>query len=172
MRGGDACGAGELAMATRDELVKVWRPVAETVHPADELLRQQRVGAAVGNDGKVRAESISLMPAVTASWHLSGTVATGNSQGMRWMPPQKVRIERVQLSAGTAPTGAALNVRFKVNGSTFATASLPISNSKATASASGDAGSNDVITLDVTQVGSTVAGSNLTVHLVYRPVME
>lgn len=159
-------------MATRDELVKVWRPVAETVHPGNELLRQQRLGAAVGNDGKVRAQAISLMPADAATWHLSGTIAVANSQGMRWMAPQKVRVERIQMAIGTAPTGATLNVRFRVNGSTFATASLAISTTKAQAAASVDLASGDVVTLDVTQVGSTVAGSNLTVHLVYRPVME
>lgn len=159
-------------MATRDELVKVWKPLAETVHPARTLAKQQRVVAAIGNDGKVRAESISLLPAVAASWHLSGTVTVANSQGMRWLAPQKAKVERIQLSIGTAPTGATLNVRFKLNGSTIATASLGISATKAIVAADADLASGDVVTLDVTQVGSTVAGSNLTVQLVYRPVME
>lgn len=159
-------------MAGHDDLIKVWKPVAEVVHPAQALVRQQRANAAIGNDGLISAGSISLLPAQGATWHLSGAVAVANSQGMRWVPPQRVALERIKAVIGTAPTGAALTFRFRVSGSTVASGSISAGSTSATVAASGEFDGTDVITLDVTQVGSVTAGSNLTVHLIYRPVME
>lgn len=82
---------------------------------------------------------------------------------------------KVFLSVGTAPTGAAIIVDVNKNGSTiFSTQS-----NRPQIAASANTGftttfntttfaDGEYITVDIDQVGSTVKGSNLTVHVVYR----
>lgn len=80
-------------------------------------------------------------------------------------------MSKVRVSAGTAPTGAALIVDVKKNGaSIFPTTPKPqIAASAFTGTAVPDTTAwavGEYLTVDVTQVGSTVAGSNVTVTVV------
>jgi hypothetical protein len=80
-------------------------------------------------------------------------------------------ISKVRVAASTAPTGSALIVDVKKNGtSIFPTAAKPqIAAGANTGTAVPDTTSwldGEYLTVDVTQVGSTVAGSNLTVTVV------
>lgn len=73
-------------------------------------------------------------------------------------------ITEVRAAVNTAPTGAAINLSVKKNGSSFATPSIAISaNAGSTAGLSTAVAAGDYITVDITQVGSTVAGSDLVV---------
>lgn len=88
-----------------------------------------------------------------------------------------LRIRKVHLSVGTAPTGAALVVDVKINGTSVFTAA----NKRASIAASQFAGSavpdktdldaitvkpGQYVTAEVTQIGSTVAGSDLRVTVI------
>lgn len=88
-----------------------------------------------------------------------------------------LRVRKVELSAGTAPTGAALVVDVKINGtSVFAAAG---DRAKINASASTGSGvpnktgdaievlPGQYVTAEVTQIGSTVAGSDLAVRVLF-----
>lgn len=101
------------------------------------------------------------------------TVKTGTS---RWRFPFAATILGTTASVGTAPTGASLILDVKKNGTTiysttgnrptiaisgFATTTEPTPD--VTAMAVGD-----YLTVDVAQIGSTVAGSDLTVFVRYR----
>lgn len=82
-------------------------------------------------------------------------------------------IRGVRASVGTAPTGAAITVDVRVNGTTiYATPgnrpSIAISTNtsgKNTGFSTGTIADGSYFTVDIVQVGSTIAGSNLTVQI-------
>lgn len=96
-------------------------------------------------------------------------VATG---ALRWYARGAWTITQVRASVGTAPTGASLIVDVNKNGTTIFTTQ----SNRPTIAASGftdlaDAinvsalADGDYLTVDTDQVGSSVAGSNLTVQV-------
>lgn len=121
----------------------------------------------VGNTGAgsaIRKETFSWIGGVTL---FTGTQRVYNDDGVART------ISKVRVSAGTAPTGAALIVDIKKNGTTvFPTTAKPqVAIGANTGTAVPDTTSwanGDYLTVDVTQIGSTVAGSDLTIEIVYR----
>lgn len=105
------------------------------------------------------------------------TVGTGKD---RWVAPFPGQVISASAVVGTAPTGAALIVDL-VN-TTQANASVFGSGTKPTVAISGTSGAadadqtvsrfnkGDVLRLDVTQIGSTVAGSDLDLVVQYLSV--
>lgn len=73
-------------------------------------------------------------------------------------------ITEVRATVNTAPTGAAINLSVKKNGSSFATPSIAAgANAGSSTSLSTAVAAGDYITVDITQIGSTIAGSDLVV---------
>lgn len=101
------------------------------------------------------------------------TVSTGASP-FRW--PFAVVILGVSAVVGTAPTGANLIIDIKKNGTTIYSGTKPTIVAGATATASEYVPTTtavalgDVYKVDITQVGSTVAGSDLQLNIRYRRV--
>lgn len=100
---------------------------------------------------------------------VSGTLAVG-ARPARLPMPFAARIVDVRTMVGTAPTGAALLVDVNKNGTTIFTTQ----GNRPSIAASGNASSaavpdvttlaaGDYLTVDIDQVGSTVAGSDLVV---------
>lgn len=76
-------------------------------------------------------------------------------------------LDSIYLRVGTAPTGAALIIVVKVAGVTAST--LTVAASGTSTSSSGlffDMLEGDIVTFDVTQIGSTVAGADVAVQLI------
>lgn len=105
----------------------------------------------------------------------SGELAVGAGT-VRWYPPFDCDVVAAYANVGTAPTGATIEVDVNRTGTTvFTTQTLrPIIAASAFYDASGTpdgtvamTAGTDYLTVDVDQVGSTVAGSDLvvTVHL-------
>lgn len=121
-------------------------------------------------DGRVRAPNISVIP----PFAIVGAVTTG-AGALRWYNDtgQSLTIRNIRATVGTAPTGASLIVDVNKNGSTiFSTqANRPTitagnnSSGKVTAINTTTVADGDYLTVDVDQIGSTVAGSNLTVQI-------
>ena len=87
----------------------------------------------------------------------------------RWYAPRSVTIQSMTAYVQTAPTGASLNLRVNKNGSSIATPS--IADGATSGSLTGlteTMNAGDYLTVDITQVGSTVAGSNLSLVIVYK----
>ena len=92
----------------------------------------------------------------------------------RWEAPFPGQAVTVAAVVGTAPTGAALIVDVLLNGTTIFAGTKPTIAAGATSSGAvavdpsvGRFTSGDVLSLSVTQVGSTVAGSDLDVTVGY-----
>lgn len=106
---------------------------------------------------------------------VSGTVATGNVALPLVTLPFNAEVLGVSLSVGTAPTGAALVAQVLVGGTAaYSTAARPQVAAGATVGSAGvpDAvykvPAGTTVQLNVAQVGSTVAGANLTATIAYR----
>jgi hypothetical protein len=104
-----------------------------------------------------------------------GTLTTGTGQFRLYNRSGATRtIQTVTASVGTAPTGASILIDVNKNGTTIFTTQ----SNRPTIAASGfedESGAPDVtswaagdyLTIDIDQVGSTIAGANLTVTVVY-----
>jgi len=109
----------------------------------------------------------------TLSFAVTGTLTTGNDKAPTIVAPCTLTITKVKLVVKTAPTGADLIVDVNKAGTTIFTTQanrpkITVGNTQ------GDSGAPDVtslsegdkITIDIDQVGSTVAGADLTVEVV------
>ena len=102
---------------------------------------------------------------------VNGGVTTSSSVVARM--PFGGRVRAITVAVGTQPTGAALTGTVRkasVSGTVVGTFSIAVSTSSAAATMSSTDGANeiaedDLLFLVVAQIGSTVAGSNLTALL-------
>lgn len=111
----------------------------------------------------------------TLALSVTGAVATTSAAVVRL--PFNARVRGITVAVGTAPTGAALTGTVsKKTGAAAAvvigTFSIAISGTSAAATISSTDGedeiaADDLVSLAVTQVGSSVAGSNLTALVQY-----
>lgn len=112
----------------------------------------------------------------SVEWTQPGVVSIGTGQP-RWYPPSDIEILRVRASVGTAPTGASLIVDVNRNGASIFSdqthrpeIDIGAFTDLATDIDDTFAASTDYFTVDHDQVGSTVAGSDLTVIVYWREV--
>ena len=106
----------------------------------------------------------------TYVWFIKGALATGTEQGSTFRLKRAVTVEDVELHVKTAPTGATLIVDINEDGTTLFSTKPEIDisgtsedDNHAFSDTSLAAGAE--LTMDVDQVGSTVAGADLTVLL-------
>lgn len=109
----------------------------------------------------------------TLSFAVVGTLTTGTDKAPTIVAPCTLTIVKVKIVVKTAPTGAALIVDVNKNGTTIFTTqggrpSIAAGDTQddsdtpdVTALAEGDK-----LTIDVDQIGSTIAGADLTVEVV------
>ncbi|MBF0214595.1 MAG: hypothetical protein HQM00_13705, partial [Magnetococcales bacterium] len=84
----------------------------------------------------------------------------------RWYPPQAVAFGSMEAWVGTAPVGGQVQFTLRKNGISTATGSIAAGSQRMVATPITLALTPlDWLTMDVTQVGSSVAGSDLTVRL-------
>jgi hypothetical protein len=110
---------------------------------------------------------------------IQGTLVVGVTQlGFYWDAPVPCLALETRLRVGTAPTGASIIVDVKKNGTSMYT-----SGARPTIAISASSGSSvpdsatyntrcltrgDYVTVDIAQVGSTIAGADLNVQFIYR----
>ena len=108
---------------------------------------------------------------VIATFSEAGTLAT-KTGAFRWYADQAYTITEVRASVGTAPTGATLICDVHKNGTTIFTTQA----NRPTIAISGNTdmsgapdvtalADDDYITVDIDQIGSTIAGADLTVQI-------
>ena len=109
----------------------------------------------------------------TLSFAVVGTLTTGTDKAPTIVAPCALTIVKVKVVVKTAPTGAALIVDVNKNGTTIFTTqggrpSIAIGDT-ADDSDTPDVtalAETDKLTVDIDQVGSTIAGADLTVEVV------
>lgn len=107
------------------------------------------------------------------AFYLAGTCYVGDAQ-IRINIPKAATVSKVVARIITAPTGADINLNVQKNGTNdILSSDLAIAASATTGTSTSidtdydDLAENDFITVDINQVGSTVAGADLMVALVY-----
>ena len=102
------------------------------------------------------------------------TALTTGTAKVTFRAPTAMTLTSVASSVTTAPTGATLVVDINVNGSTILSTKLSIDISEETSTtaatpaviSSASIAAGDEITIDIDQVGSTIAGAGLKVYLI------
>jgi len=116
------------------------------------------------------AAPIWLNTASAMVWYIDGTLATGASQGATVVMPYGFTCTDVDLRVDTAPVGANLIVDINKGGATIFSTNPEIDDGATAedgnhAFSTTDLSAGSVITLDIDQIGSGTAGSDLTVIL-------
>ena len=119
--------------------------------------------------GKWQNQAISV-PDEAFTYSNQGTIAVGTGVGRQYLDTNYT-IDTVRASVGTAPTGASIIIDVKKNGTSVysgtpsnrptiaANGFTAVGGTPTTASLA----SGDYITIDIVQVGSTIAGTDLVV---------
>lgn len=105
------------------------------------------------------------------------TLLTTGAGKVSFRMPYAFTLTAVRASVGTAPTGAAISVDINHNGSSILTTALTIdageltSTTAATQAVIGTATLEDdaLISIDIDQIGSTIAGKGLKISLIGAP---
>ncbi|MEV4180178.1 hypothetical protein AB0J28_01865 [Streptosporangium canum] len=120
------------------------------------------------------ATTPTVPPATPPTLTMSGTLVTGTGKGRFYNDTgSTLVITGVRASVGTAPTGASIVVDVNLNGTTIFTTQGNRPSIAASAFTSGKVTNMNVtnwangsyLTVDVDQVGSTIAGGDLTVQI-------
>lgn len=125
---------------------------------------------AAGSDDRSPSSLLHFGGPQLFTWSMSGVLAVA-SGGLGFRAPIALELQHVRLSVSTAPTGAALLVDVNKNGTTMFTtqanrptiAAGAYTETAITAPDVVSIAAGDRITVDIDQVGSTIAGSNLVV---------
>lgn len=74
-------------------------------------------------------------------------------------------ITKIRVSAGTPSTGSGLTARVNLNGTSLSTVTVPATSYTNTATLSQAVVAGDYLTIDITAVGSTTAGGDITIEI-------
>jgi len=102
-----------------------------------------------------------------AAFSVNGSLAVANNLTPYWIAARAGSFTYITARVRTAPTGASLNLRITKNGVSFTTLNISAGAQTATAAiAGGTFSKDDYFGLDCTQIGSTVAGADLSLTLI------
>jgi hypothetical protein len=149
-------------------LAALLRPAMEALLPRQDAGRARRADAALQDDGKISPYALRGAIHHAARWYVAGTLSTGNNLGEEVRIQADGALERLDVRVKTAPTGADLKVRLRRANVTAATVTIPAGETSAGVVLGAGCSAGDVLTIDVTQVGSGVAGANLSVCVTHR----
>lgn len=104
-------------------------------------------------------------PPVYYSFHKTGTLTVAPGVA-RWYPPVNTQILSIEAWVSTPPTGASILASIKKNGASIATVTIAAGAYLAAPQAVNLAVlTTDYLTVDVTQIGSATAGTDLQIRL-------
>jgi hypothetical protein len=96
---------------------------------------------------------------------IHGPLIVSNDMTSYWLAPKSGTFTSIVVRVKTAPTGASLQGRINKNGVQVATFTIAAGSLNTSSAINVQFAAEDYFSLDITQIGSTVAGSNLTVAL-------
>lgn len=101
---------------------------------------------------------------VVLTYSRSGAVAIATGTA-RIYPPRNTTLSKWELWAGTAPTGSSVIISLLKNGVSIGTFTLPATTNYATGVITTALLTTDYLTVDITQIGSTIAGADLSLRI-------
>ena len=98
----------------------------------------------------------------------NGTLYVLNGSA-RWYAPRAVTIQSMAAYVQTAPVGSSLSLRVNKNGSSIQTPTITTGNTSGSLTGLSDTmNAGDYLTVDITAVGSSTAGADLNLVIVYK----
>ena len=98
----------------------------------------------------------------------NGTLYVLNGSA-RWYAPRAVTIQSMTAYVQTAPLGSSLSLRVNKNGSSIQTPTITTGNTSGSLTGLSDTmNAGDYLTVDITAIGSSTAGANLNLVIVYK----
>lgn len=144
-------------------------PAIRALHPPEAMQRLRRVDLAVTHDGKASDYALTdLMGHIDAWWFLPSTIGVGINQSTEWRVSADGVVERFDIRVKTAPTGAALIAVLRRTSVVISTVNIAAGTFAAGLSVNQNVSAGDILTIDISQVGSTVAGANLSAFATIR----
>ena len=141
---------------------------AAALDPAGVLDSVEVISIVTSNSlDSAEAASIIANTSKYVQLNQSGTleVTTGS---VRWVAPNDINIKAISSTVGTAPVGSSLISTVNKNGTTIDTQTIADgADSDTNSGLSLSVLNNDYLTVDITQIGSTTAGSDLNVIIEY-----
>lgn len=110
-------------------------------------------------------EALTITP-YTVALRQDGVLSTLTGTA-KWYAPSNITVSEIKARVGTAPTGSGISVRVNKSGDSNSTININSSETLSTITPSLTLTDSDYITIDITQVGSTVAGEDLYVQFTY-----
>lgn len=156
---------------TSQELARAFRGVAAALIDDETADQQRRVRSAITSDGRVHKRALPLVVKATLDWYVSGTLTVSSNQSAELRMPVLGRLERFDVRVKTAPTGSSATIRLRRNGVILVRAVIPAGQTSGGLVIGPDTNgteAGDIYTIDVSQIGATIAGANLTATLTYR----
>lgn len=121
-----------------------------------------------------RSFDVAGVAPFTETFSINGGLVLGTGT-LRFYFTRAVTIDNVRASVGTAPTGAAIIIDVNKNGTTIFTTQgnrpqIAVSTNTDTSNVPDVTAfaAGDYLTVDVDQIGSTIAGADLTVQIEYE----
>jgi hypothetical protein len=136
---------------------------------------QRVASSAPSTTGRVAAQIRAARPSGIAPIYLEAIVQSGPAIVASNVMPPGIRVpapctlNAVYVNVGTAPTGSALTVLVKRGGSTLATVTVAAGSTSGSVTGLGvPLAAGNLLTVDVSAIGSTVAGSDVLVSIEAR----
>jgi hypothetical protein len=146
-----------------------WGPGGSTA--VDTVLQRSAAGVLNLPAGGVLADGL---PMFCQTFTIMGTLVVGTGAA-RFYFPRPITIVDIEVSVGTAPTGASVIFDVNKNGTTIFTTqgnrpTIAVSTNTDLSSTPDITtyAAGDYMTVDVDQIGSTIAGANATITIWYR----
>jgi len=131
-----------------------------------DFFRSAFSGGATG-DGGVTAGGVITAGAGTLSLYVGGTLGIGSDLAPVVALTEARKPTSVKAYVKQAPTGAGLTLKLVVGGADWLTLTIPAGQTSASATPSSEIAANTNVRLDITAVGTTFPGSDLSVFLYF-----
>lgn len=156
-------------MTTVEARAAKLKGVVRRMHPPSAMKRMRKVDGALDDEGRISPYAVSkALSRHTIPFYTSGTLSVTTTSGMEYRVSADGVIERLDIRVKTAPTGQSLKVRLNRNGIALSTAEIVAGAKTAGLRINAACSAGDILTIDITQVGSGTAGSSLSAMVAYR----
>lgn len=144
--------------------IKVIQPAQQAVSVVSASAQKIGVYVSKGDQGATGPTGPAGAPGVSAVFTMQDTLTTywGKS---RFYFDGSYTVTQVRASVGTPATGSGITAQVLVNGTVAGTVTIPAGAYTATTSLSKTVITGDYATVNVTAVGSTTPGADLTISL-------
>jgi len=158
--------------SSRERLTRIFQPMARGIETDEVISQQQTIRYAFGQDNHLRADALpQFAEPLMLDWFDASTVATGLLLPSYFLPAS-YQLRAVYAHANTAPTGQPIiaDIETHDNEQVARVTIAASDNYGATTGLTSDLASGIWLRLDVQQVGSGTAGSDMTVIAVLYPI--